>query len=275
MYLSYILAGYWYNLQEWNFVTLLLVLVGWMSLIYRIRAEDEALSACRSGQPMSSWSATAFSRVFVKAPLRLPAGLTVSGHLSAADRHEDRLGAKLWGARQPFRTSRSRQRNEPPPFLLRQRKRILLISLQRTRTRPLYLLITMIFRFLIPVVKRNHLGFRSVQSPENNCATHDAELIFMTEEPLAAFLKTVPHTRYYPEWRLVTWHPRGLFDDALADKISGVIGTSSLQSSWGAPIRGRRPKLFSIKTSGPLRHPHAGISDRVRRIKMLVLLVRL
>jgi hypothetical protein len=64
-------------------------------------------------------------------------------------------------------------------------------------------------------------------------------------------LKTVPHTRYYPEWRLITWHPRGLFNDALADKIIGVIGTSiPLQSSWGALIRGRRPKSFSIKTSG-------------------------
>ena len=44
MYLSYILADIGYNLQEWNFVTLLLVLVGWMSLVYRIHAEERALS---------------------------------------------------------------------------------------------------------------------------------------------------------------------------------------------------------------------------------------
>ena len=44
MYLSYILADIGYNLQEWNFVTLLLVLVGWMSLVYRIHAEDRLLS---------------------------------------------------------------------------------------------------------------------------------------------------------------------------------------------------------------------------------------
>ena len=44
MYLSYVLADIGYNLQEWNFVTLLLVLVGWMSLIYRIRAEERVLS---------------------------------------------------------------------------------------------------------------------------------------------------------------------------------------------------------------------------------------
>jgi hypothetical protein len=47
----------------------------------------------------------------------------------------------------------------------------------------------------------------------------------MNEEPLATLLKIFPHTRYYPEWRLFTWHPRGLFDDALADKIIGAVGS--------------------------------------------------
>jgi protein-S-isoprenylcysteine O-methyltransferase Ste14 len=44
MYLSYVLADIGYNLQEWNSVTLLLVLVGWISLIYRIHAEERLLS---------------------------------------------------------------------------------------------------------------------------------------------------------------------------------------------------------------------------------------
>src|SRR6266496_6541288 len=44
MYLSYILADIGYNLQEWNFVTLLLILVGWAALVYRIRAEERVLS---------------------------------------------------------------------------------------------------------------------------------------------------------------------------------------------------------------------------------------
>jgi protein-S-isoprenylcysteine O-methyltransferase Ste14 len=43
MYLSYILADIGYNLQEWNSVTLLLVLVGWASLVYRIQAEERVL----------------------------------------------------------------------------------------------------------------------------------------------------------------------------------------------------------------------------------------
>ena len=44
MYLSYILADIGYNLQEWNFVTLLLVLIGWVSLVCRIHAEERVLS---------------------------------------------------------------------------------------------------------------------------------------------------------------------------------------------------------------------------------------
>jgi len=44
MYLSYMLADIGYNLQEWNFVTLLLVMFGWMSLVYRIHAEERVLS---------------------------------------------------------------------------------------------------------------------------------------------------------------------------------------------------------------------------------------
>ena len=44
MYLSYVLADIGYNLKEWNFVTLLLVLVGWASLVYRIHAEERVLS---------------------------------------------------------------------------------------------------------------------------------------------------------------------------------------------------------------------------------------
>jgi protein-S-isoprenylcysteine O-methyltransferase Ste14 len=44
MYLSYFLADIGYNLQERNFVTLLLVLVGWASLVYRIHAEERLLS---------------------------------------------------------------------------------------------------------------------------------------------------------------------------------------------------------------------------------------
>lgn len=44
MYLAYIVADIGYNLQEWNAGTMLLVIVGWISLLYRIRAEERVLS---------------------------------------------------------------------------------------------------------------------------------------------------------------------------------------------------------------------------------------
>jgi protein-S-isoprenylcysteine O-methyltransferase Ste14 len=50
MYLSYILADVGYNLEEWNLVTLLLVLIGWAALVYRIHAEERVLSR-HSGWP--------------------------------------------------------------------------------------------------------------------------------------------------------------------------------------------------------------------------------
>lgn len=44
MYLSYVLADLGYNLYEYNFGTMLLVIAGWASLFYRIRAEERILS---------------------------------------------------------------------------------------------------------------------------------------------------------------------------------------------------------------------------------------
>jgi protein-S-isoprenylcysteine O-methyltransferase Ste14 len=44
MYLSYVIADIGYNLQEWNYYTLILVAAGWASMIYRIYAEERMLS---------------------------------------------------------------------------------------------------------------------------------------------------------------------------------------------------------------------------------------
>jgi protein-S-isoprenylcysteine O-methyltransferase Ste14 len=44
IYLAYLFADIGYNLEEWNFATLLLVAAGWMSLLYRIHAEERILS---------------------------------------------------------------------------------------------------------------------------------------------------------------------------------------------------------------------------------------
>lgn len=44
MYLAYLLADIGYNLEGWNSGTVLLVMAGWTSLVYRIRAEERILS---------------------------------------------------------------------------------------------------------------------------------------------------------------------------------------------------------------------------------------
>jgi protein-S-isoprenylcysteine O-methyltransferase Ste14 len=44
MYLAYVLGDIGINLQEWNFGTTLLVMAGWASLFFRIRAEERILS---------------------------------------------------------------------------------------------------------------------------------------------------------------------------------------------------------------------------------------
>lgn len=44
MYLSYLLADVGYNLQESNVATVLLVLIGWTSLFWRIQAEERLLA---------------------------------------------------------------------------------------------------------------------------------------------------------------------------------------------------------------------------------------
>ena len=44
MYLAYMVADFGYNLQEWNWGTALMVLVGWVALVYRISLEERILA---------------------------------------------------------------------------------------------------------------------------------------------------------------------------------------------------------------------------------------
>jgi protein-S-isoprenylcysteine O-methyltransferase Ste14 len=44
IYLSYVLSDIGYNIQEWNVGTVLMVLAGWVSLLYRIHAEESVLA---------------------------------------------------------------------------------------------------------------------------------------------------------------------------------------------------------------------------------------
>ena len=50
MYLSYALGDIGYNLQEWNPATVLMVIVGWTSLLYRIGAEERIMRENASWQ---------------------------------------------------------------------------------------------------------------------------------------------------------------------------------------------------------------------------------
>ena len=45
----------------------------------------------------------------------------------------------------------------------------------------------------------------------------------MSEELVEYILKNFPGTRYYPRCKLTTWHPRGVLDPALAEKIIAFI----------------------------------------------------
>jgi protein-S-isoprenylcysteine O-methyltransferase Ste14 len=44
MYLAYMIGDVGYNLQEWNFGTAAIVMLGWVALIHRIHAEEQMLS---------------------------------------------------------------------------------------------------------------------------------------------------------------------------------------------------------------------------------------
>jgi protein-S-isoprenylcysteine O-methyltransferase Ste14 len=44
MYLAYMVGDIGYNLQEWNFGTAAIVMLGWVALIHRIHAEEQMLS---------------------------------------------------------------------------------------------------------------------------------------------------------------------------------------------------------------------------------------
>ncbi len=45
----------------------------------------------------------------------------------------------------------------------------------------------------------------------------------MSEEIIESVLKDFPRAVYYPKFRLMTWHPIGIFDGALADKVREFI----------------------------------------------------
>jgi hypothetical protein len=45
----------------------------------------------------------------------------------------------------------------------------------------------------------------------------------MKSPQVTAFLKAFTHAHYHSKERLLTWRPRGTFDDALADEVIAMI----------------------------------------------------
>src|SRR4030095_12273 len=45
----------------------------------------------------------------------------------------------------------------------------------------------------------------------------------MNQQSVEYVLKNFPGTRYYPEFRLTTWHPHGTLDAALVNKVIAFI----------------------------------------------------
>ncbi len=76
-------------------------------------------------------------------------------------------------------------------------------------------------------------GPRKILIPLHNCRTirhnsrHAAncwrERNTVSEEVIECVLKDFLRTAYYPKFRFMTWHPTGIFDGALADKVMEFI----------------------------------------------------
>jgi hypothetical protein len=66
----------------------------------------------------------------------------------------------------------------------------------------------------------------------------------MSEEAVEYILKAFPGTRYYPQFKLTTWHPRGILDEALAEKLIAFI-------EWEEYIQDApRPLYGSLRRDG-------------------------
>jgi hypothetical protein len=53
--------------------------------------------------------------------------------------------------------------------------------------------------------------------------SHQAILASMTKVPPEFVRKAFPRTWYHPRWRLLTWYPRGVLNEAFADQVIAFI----------------------------------------------------
>jgi hypothetical protein len=50
----------------------------------------------------------------------------------------------------------------------------------------------------------------------------------MSTPSLTELLQQFPHVHFHPEVRLLTWHPRGVLDDALADQMIELVESDAI-----------------------------------------------
>ncbi len=85
----------------------------------------------------------------------------------------------------------------------------------------------------------------------------------MKRKPAKFIRKDFPHTRYYPKFRLRTWHPRGLLNDAFADRIAKFVELE--EEIQKAPFN--RYTDFSRLTEVRLRIDHfSEFAERRRKV---------
>jgi len=107
---------------------------------------------------------------------------------------EDRLGAKLWGARPAVPNIPFKTKERATTFFAKAKEKNSTDIAPKNPNQAIVSIDNDDFPLPIPVVKRKSPRFSQCPIAREQCATHDAELIFMTEEPLAVFFEnSAPH----------------------------------------------------------------------------------
>ena len=76
----------------------------------------------------------------------------------------------------------------------------------------------------------------------------------ISEEPIEFVLKDFPGTRYYPKFHLTTWHPRGILDPALAEKVINIAHSMTAIPRMIPPLAARnRGVLDSVGNAAAFR----------------------
>src|SRR5437016_1646676 len=148
----------------------------------------------RGGQPMSSWSASAFCPVFGESAARTLLVYRMGLSFCCRPPTEDRLGAKLWVARPAVPNIPFKTKERATTFFAKAKEKNSTDIAPKNPNQAIVSIDNDDFPLPIPVVKRKSPRFSQCPIAREQCATHDAELIFMTEEPLAAFFEnSAPH----------------------------------------------------------------------------------